>query len=122
MGYTHVSNGQFLESLYTVREALRAFPERIYSPINSNMTIKANAWVTDLQLDQQAGNLSFFAQSSPTTEIHIELRYPEDFFVMTPSVTVNNVPIAIAYSSDGTIMQIEFVLSGGSHQVQVMSP
>ena len=117
-----LDDGQFLQSLYTIREALRRFPERTYTPSNSNVIIQANALVTDMQLDQQAGNLTFSMYSSRTTEIQIKLRFHDDIFGVIPTVTVNSVPVAVTNSIDGTTRLIEFVLAGGSQKVQVMRP
>ncbi len=70
-----LEDGQFLQSLYAVREALRAFPERLYS-FNDSSSVAANAWVTDMQVDPQAGSLAFQTHASPITEIQIKLRLP----------------------------------------------
>jgi len=42
--------GQFLPALITLREALRAFPERTYTSNDGNVTIQANVWIKNLQL------------------------------------------------------------------------
>jgi hypothetical protein len=117
-----LDNGQFLQSLYAVREALRAFPQRTYKSSDGSVTVQANAWITDLQLDQQAGSLLFHIHSAPTAEIHIRLRLPKDLFDETPTVAVDNAPIAAKISSDGTSRLVEFVLAGGPHEVRVMKP
>jgi hypothetical protein len=117
-----LDDGQFLQSLYAVREALRAFPERVYTSSDGNVTVQANAWVTDLELDQQAGGLVFHVHASPTAEIHIRLRLPMNLFAEAPTVTADGVSIAARISSDGTARLVEFVLAGGPLEVQVMNP
>ena len=115
-----LDDGQFLQSLYAVREALRAFPERVYTSSDGNVTVQANAWVTDLQLDQQAGSLVFQTHASPTAEIHIRLRLPAGFLGQALTATVDGASIAATMSSDGAYQLVEFMLSGGPHEIQVV--
>jgi len=117
-----LDDGQFIQSLYTVREALRTFPERTYTSSDSNVIVKANAWVTDLQLDQQAGVLLFHTHSSPTTGIQIRLQLPEYLFSENSIVTVDGVSVAANISLEESIQVIEFTLAGGPHEVQVIKP
>jgi hypothetical protein len=115
----YLTQGQFLQSLVTVREALRTFPESTYTSSDGKVTILANAWITDLQLDLQAGNLT---HSSPITEIHTTLQLPMDIYREPLTVRVDGVPIMAKIVSDGTTRRVEFVLTGGSHEVQVVKP
>jgi hypothetical protein len=117
-----MNDGQFLRSLVTVREALRAFPESAYTSADGKVTVLANAWITDLQLDQQAGILVFHTHSSPTAEIHVTLQLPMDLFGEAPTVMADGVPVIIKISSDGTARRVEFVLTDGPHTIQVMKP
>jgi len=114
-----MEDGQFLKSLYAVREALRAFPERTYTSSDGNVIVQANAWVTDLQLDQQAGSLLFNTHASPLAEVHIKLQLPMKLLGEAPTVTVDGVSVAARISSDGTARLVEFELAGGPHEVQV---
>jgi hypothetical protein len=117
-----LDDGQFIQSLYAVREALRTFPERTYMSSDCNVTVKANAWVTDLQLDQQAGILLFHTHSSPTTGIQIRLQLPEYLFSARPIVTADGVLVITNISLEETMQVIEFTLAGGPHEVQVIKP
>jgi hypothetical protein len=115
-----LDNGQFLQALYIIREALRAFPEHTYTTSDGYVTVQANAWVTDLQLDSQVGDLVFHTHASPLAEIHIRLGASMDLFSEALKVTVDNLSIAAKISSDGTAWLVEFVLAGGPHEIHVV--
>jgi hypothetical protein len=118
----YLDQGQYFQSLLTVREVLRTFPESTYLSTEGKVSIQANAWITDLQLDSQNDILSFSVHSSPTTEIHLALQLPNDLFGETLTVTSDGEPVTARISTqDGTPM-VEFNLLGGSHSVLVIKP
>lgn len=117
-----LDNQQFLQSLYTVREALRAFPERAYVSSDGSVTVQANAWITDLELDEQVHSLTFKTHGSPTADLSIRIQLPEGLLGLSPKVMIDGKSIIITLSSDGTLQHVEFILPGGLHDVQVMKP
>ncbi|MGA2490014.1 MAG: hypothetical protein ABSF99_07475 [Anaerolineales bacterium] len=117
--HTLLEEGKFLESLYAVREALRAFPERSYA-FDDSTSVEANAWVTDMQADQRAGSLVFRTHASPLAEIHLRLRFPLDLLGAEPKVTADSVSIPVTMTSDGANQLVEFTLPGGPHEIQVV--
>ncbi len=117
-----MTEAHFLQSLVTVRQALQAFPESTYTSADGQVTVLANAWITDLQLDQQAGSLVFHTHSSPTAEVHVTLRLTMDLLGEAPTITTDGVPVTAEFSSDGTARRAEFILTGGPHSVQVLKP
>jgi hypothetical protein len=120
-GQIYLDQGQYYQSLVTVREVLRAFPESTYLSTENKASVRANAWITDLQLDTQNDNLSFCVHSSPTTEVHLTLQLPKDLFGETLTVTSDGEPVTARISiKDGTLM-VEFNLVGGSHSVTTSS-
>jgi hypothetical protein len=115
-----LDDGQFLQSLYAVREALRAFPELLYS-FNDSTSVETNAWVTGMQADPQAGSLAFQTHASPTSEIHLSLRLPLAQYGENPTITADGAPVTATMSTDGGIRVVEFTLPGGPHAIQVVS-
>ncbi len=115
-----LDDGKFLQSLYAVREALRAFPERLYS-FNDSSSVETNAWVTGMRADPQAGSLAFQTHASPTSEIHLSLRLPLAQYGENPTITADGAPVTATMSTDGGIWVVEFTLPGGPHAIQVVS-
>ncbi|MBN1318120.1 MAG: hypothetical protein JXA42_21740 [Anaerolineales bacterium] len=118
----YLDQGQYFQSLLTVREVLQAFPESTYMSTEGKVSIQANAWITDLQLDSQHDNLSFCVHSSPTTEVHLTLQLPNDLFGETVTVTSDGEPVTARISINDGTMIVEFNLKGGSLSVRVIKP
>lgn len=113
--------GDYMASLYTVREAVRAFPRRAY-PAGGGAAVEANAWITGLQFDARAGRLDFAAHAAPGAAVHLSARVPAEGFGPRPSVAVDGVSAAAAVHTDGAWLQVEVDVPGGPHAVQVTRP
>jgi len=116
-----LDDGQFIQSLYAVREALRAFPERTYS-FDDSTTVMTNAWVTDMHADQHAGSLAFQTHASPLAEIHFKLRLPQEYYGENPVITSDGVNVLATMTTDSWHRVVEFTLPGGPHEINVLRP
>jgi hypothetical protein len=115
-----LQNGDFFNSLLTVREALRTLPERIYLLEGKDVTIRANTWITDLAFDQGARQISFRTHGPPEGTVQASVEIPKDLLAGPFLVKVDGQPYDFSTSEDVTHTTLEFEFGQGPHQVVII--
>jgi len=113
-----LAQGDFLDSLSTVREALRTLPGRSYRLDSEDITIRANAWVTDLALDRSGRRVSFQTRGPPEGTVRAAVEIPKERMGRPSVVRVDGQSHTFATSESGTHTTLELQFAQGPHAVE----
>jgi hypothetical protein len=117
--------GEFLQSLLTVRQALRTPPERAYvfevevEGREFTVQVRANAWVTDFTFDDSGRQLSFRTHGPPEGTVQAAIIIPHELLAGPFVVNVDGQPHDFSDSQDETHTTLNFEFAQGPHQVVV---
>ena len=121
-----LASGDFIDSLLTVRNALRNLPTRNYTSDVSlrgyeyPVTVGANSWITNIGLNQTANELSFLTHGPPGRSAHIVITLPDGLLFGPLSVEVDGKPQAVMPVKSVGVTTVTFDISQGPHRVVVM--
>jgi hypothetical protein len=120
-----LTNGDFLDSLYTVREALRSLPERTYvMEVEEDgelltVEIRANTWITHLEWDTATQAIRFRTHGPPEGSIDVTLAIPDELLSYPFVVEVDGQSQELTASQELTSTTLDFGFAQGPHQVEV---
>jgi hypothetical protein len=115
-----LQNGDFFDSLLTVREALRTLPEHTYLLEGEDVTIQANTWITDLTFDQSAHQISFRTHGPPEGAVQASIEIPKELLAGPFLVNVDGQSHAFTTSENGHYTTLDIEFAQGPHQVVII--
>jgi hypothetical protein len=115
-----LQNGDFFDSLLTVREALRTLPEHTYLLEGEDVAARANTWITDLAFDQSARQISFRTHGPPEGTVQASVEISKGLLVGPFLVNVDEQSHAFTTSENGDYTTLDIEFAQGPHQVVVI--
>jgi hypothetical protein len=110
---TLLDEGQYIESLIEVRDSLKNLPQytgEVDVSESCAITIKANTWITDMEMQDEPIGFSLNTHGPPDGQVHASVFVPEDCVSQVPNI--DNLLIFIdgnesRWSVDGDISTLE---------------
>jgi hypothetical protein len=120
-----LASGDFLNSLLSVRNALKNLSSRTYSALVNqagnqyNVSVEANSWITNIWLNQTSDELSFLMHGPPGESVQATASVPNEIISGHLNVEVDGHPQAVTPVKGASYATIALNLSPGPHRIVV---